>query len=633
MKLYAPLLVASALLLSAAQLLHAAGVLQNLTVEYRRTPLGIDVATPRFAWQMAATAGERGLAQSAYQLTVRDPRGDTAWDSGRIESSLAAAIPYAGKPLASATRYTWSVTVWDLKGAKLTASSWFETGLMDPSPDAPAWDGAKWIGGGGEDLVLYAPYLSIFDVSYAIAIAPGSSRASFVYAANDPRLMDRNKNIYQLQNAKDQSYIKLELDVAPLAAAPAGKAKLNVYRVGYQKSDSATTPFRTFEIGADILNAANRNAEHTVYLRSAFGLITVTIDGKSSLAAVGVPAPAPGPGGGGGAFGRTAPSGVNLNPAGSGGNYIAYGLLCDIGFSLDPGQNATFRNVQVRNNRAPNNVLFQENLAAAPYQGIYAKAGLPIRDGRFSLSGGAAGLFVVRDPSRNGNPLLRAAFKAAAKPIAQARLYVTARGIYEVYLNGKRIGDDYYNPGLTQYNITHLYQTYDVTPMVAAGPNALCAMLGEGWWSGLLSFGTIWNHFGDRQSLLAKLVITYKDGTADTLVTGDPAWKFSNHGPLVYGSLDNGEVYDATREAAVAGWTSAAYNDSKWKPASVVPLQGTTFSGSEPSRFGPPMPPFSFDRLRLVGQIGENAGVFKVLTAKSMKQPRPGVYVYDIGQN
>jgi alpha-L-rhamnosidase len=127
---------------------------------------------------------------------------------------------------------------------------------------------------------------------------------------------------------------------------------------------------------------------------------------------------------------------------------------------------------------------------------------------------------------------------------------VTARGIYEVFLNGKRVGDDYYNPGLTQYNITHMYQTYDVTSLVKAGENAMGAMLGEGWWSGLLSFGNIWNHFGDRQSLLAKLVVTYRDGSSDTIATNDRTWKYYAAGPLVYSSLDFGEVYDAARGCA-----------------------------------------------------------------------------------
>jgi alpha-L-rhamnosidase len=84
---------------------------------------------------------------------------------------------------------------------------------MDPAPDSSAWGGAKWIGGGTEDLVLYAPYLAIFDMTYALTIAPGSTHASFVYGANDSRLMDRNKNIYQIRAAKT-GYIKLELDIS-----------------------------------------------------------------------------------------------------------------------------------------------------------------------------------------------------------------------------------------------------------------------------------------------------------------------------------------------------------------------------------------------------------------------------------
>ena len=196
------------LLLGGIRLANAAAVIGNLQVEYRNTPLGIDVAQPRFSWQMAATAGERGYAQTAYQIEVRDPKGSVVWDTKRTESADSLGLKYGGNPLRAATRYSWTVTVWNQAGAKLAASSWFETGLMDPAPDSSAWGGAKWIGGGNQDLVLYSPYLAIFDVKYALTIAPGSTRASFVYGANDSRLMDRNKNIYQVESAKDQSYIK-----------------------------------------------------------------------------------------------------------------------------------------------------------------------------------------------------------------------------------------------------------------------------------------------------------------------------------------------------------------------------------------------------------------------------------------
>ncbi|MCC7176253.1 MAG: family 78 glycoside hydrolase catalytic domain [Bryobacterales bacterium] len=627
-------------LFSAVVQASAALVVQNLQVEYGPTPLGIDVAQPRFSWQMAATAGERDQAQSAYQIQVREPGGKVVWDTGRVESPVSLGIRYAGSPLQAATRYSWTVTTWTQPGARLTASSWFETGLMDPAPDSSAWGGARWIGGGNEDLVLYAPYLVIFNASYAVAIAPGSTRASFVYGANDSRLMDRNKNIYQLQNGRDQSYIKLELDISAVDGTPDGRAKLHVYRAGYQETDTPTKPLRTFDISAGVINNANKHAEHVVAFRSAFGQIGISIDGNTSFAgAAAQPSRGGGPGGPPAGFGgRGGPANsVNLNPAGLGWDYLPFGMLCEMGFSVDPGQNATFRDVTIRNSRAPGNILFREDLTAAPYQGVYASAvtpgsGFSVAGGRYVLSGGARGVFVVRDPSRNSAPMLRTTFKTSGKAVRSARLYVTARGIYEVYLNGSRVGTDYYNPGLTQYNITHMYQTYDVTSLVKAGENAIGAMLGEGWWSGLLSFGDIWNHFGDRQSLLARLVITYRDGSSDTVVTDPLTWKYFGGGPLVYGSLDFGEIYDAARESAVDGWTTAGYDDSRWKSAVVVPLKGATFSGTEAGRGGAGVP-FTFDKLSLIGQVGDNAGVFRTLTAKSVREVRPGVYVYDMGQN
>ncbi|HLK64723.1 MAG TPA: family 78 glycoside hydrolase catalytic domain [Bryobacteraceae bacterium] len=629
------ILIAVSILLSSLAQANAAVVIQNLEVEYRTTPLGIDVPQPRFNWQMATTAGERGYEQTAYRIEVKDPKGNPAWDSKRIQDSASLGIQYAGIPLKPATRYSWSVTVWDQTGATRSSSSWFETGLMDPVPDSGAWAGAKWIGGGNEDLVLYAPYLAIFDGKYSLAIAPGSTRASFVYGANDSRLMDRNKNLYQIQSAKDQSYIKLEFDISAVDGTPGGKARLNVYRAGYKDTDSPSQPLRTFDLSTELIDNANKNAEHTIEFRSNFGQIAISIDGKTSLTGTVAQPPAGPPGGGFGGRGGGA-NAVNLNPVGSGGNFIPFGMLCDMGFSVAPGQNATFRDVTVRNNRAPNHILFLEDLAASPYRGIYADAvaansGFSVAGGRYVLAGGANGVFLVRNPSRNSTPMLRTTFKTSGKAVESGRLYVTARGIYEIFLNGKRVGDDYYNPGLTQYNVTHFYQTYDVTSMIKSGDNAIGAMLGEGWWSGLLSFGNIWNHFGDRQSLLAKLVVTYKDGSSDIVATNPQTWKYYSGGPVVYSSLDMGEIYDAARERAVEGWTTAAYSDVKWKSAAVVPLAGTTFSGTEGGRGA--QVPFTFYKLSLLGQIGDDAGVFRVLTAKSVKEVRPGVYVYNLGQN
>ncbi|MBE0660065.1 MAG: family 78 glycoside hydrolase catalytic domain [Bryobacteraceae bacterium] len=629
----APFLAA---LLAFCALAHGAVGIRNLTVEYRPAPLGIDVDQPRFGWQLHATANERGVAQSAYQIVVKDPSGTVVWDSNRTAASAAVGIRYAGSALKGATRYNWTVTSWTQTGAKLTASSWFETGLMDPKPGSAAWGGAQWIGGGDGDLVLYSPYLAVFDANFAVTIAPGSTRAGFVYGANDSRLMDRFKNIYQIQSGKDESYIKLELDISGVNGSDAGRARLHVYRVGYKNTDRADTPLKTFDVVTGIINQANKHAEHVIGFRSAFGNIVLTIDGSAAFTGAASAPAAGGPQGGPpvmGMGGRGAANSVNLNPMGSGGNYLPFGMLCDMGFAVPAGQKASFRNLTVRNSRLPGNVLFREDLNG-DYRGIYAGAQrLWVSGGSYIVEGGGLGSLIVRDPSRNSMPMLRTTFRASNKTIAQARLYVTARGVYEVFLNGKRVGEDYYNPGLTQYNITHLYQTYDVTGMVKAGGNAMGAMLGEGWWSGLLSFGTIWNHFGDRQSLLAKLVITYKDGTTENVVTDPRTWKYYGNGPVVYSSLDFGEVHDAAREAAVELWTTSAYNDSRWKSAVEAPLAGTTFSGVEQGRGMAQSTPFTFDRMKLTAQIGDNAGVFQTLTARSVKQVRPGVWVYDLGQN
>jgi len=607
----------------------------QLRVEYRDTPLGIDVKAPRFSWQMQLPPGRRGVSQDAYQIVVTAPDGAKTWDTGKVRGGVSLAIPYDGSALAPTTRYRWSVTVWDQDGATSTESSWFETGLMNPDPALSAWDGATWIGGGDEDLVLYSQYLSIFDVAYTVAIAEGSTRAGFVFGANDARLMDRNKNIHQLEAGRDESYIMLELDVSAVDASASGLARLSVYRVGYQASDSREKPFHTFQILPSVVNQSNAHAPHQVQVRSVFGEVSVTLDGNESFARK----PESGEEPRRPSFGRPAPGeSVNLNPNGRGGDYITYGMLCDLGFAVPAGQKAAFWDVAVTNNRAPHATLFRERLDGAGYDGIYAArartpgSGLRVEGGRYQLDGGTTGAFVVADPSHNSTPMLRTEFTTRETPIRDARLYVTARGIYEMHLNGSRVGERHFTPGLTQYNKTQMYQTYDVTPLVRNGRNALGAMLGEGWWSGLLSFVPIWNHFGDRQSLLAKLVVRYEDGSTDVVTSNPREWRYFSGGPVVYSSLDMGEVYDARRESATAGWDTAGYDDRAWESAREVPLAGTAVVGPVTDRFGRTSD-FSYDHLQIVGQIGDSPEVFEILTAKSVQEVRDGVYVYDMGQN
>lgn len=601
--------------------------LTGLKVEYSSTPIGIDVEKPRFSWQMAAEDNQRNVYQSAWQIIVTDKEGKITWDSRKNEGSVSIGIEYGGTPLKARTRYNWKVTVWDQSGLSNTSESWFETGLMNTG--ISAWSGAQWIGGRDEDLVLYSHYLSVFTVGYEIQLDrnSASTRASLILGANDNRLLDRNMNKFGISSPENGHYIKLELDISNVDGTETGLAKLNIYRVGYHPSDTPGKALFSLDIPSASVNDSNKYHSHQIRLESVFGTFTLFVNGTRLYA------------GGGEQQGRPAiGGGINVNPSGNGGDYIAFPMLADIGFSADAGQKASFSELTVLNYRKPSNILFKEDLSTEEYTGIFSEtAGAPngfsVTSGAYHLNAGKSGLLIVADPSRNSMPILRSEFPTKQGSIASARLYVTARGIYEMYLNGLRVGNDYFNPGLTQYNITHMYQTYDVTDMIVpGGRNAMGAMLGEGWWSGSYTFtGGNWNYFGDRQSLLAKLVITYSDGTEEIVTTNDREWSYFNKGPVVYGSFFQGEVYDARREDDIRGWNKAGFDDSRWPKPVQVPLEGTAFLGAITGMGGGGS--LNYDRLSIVGQIGENAKIIKTITAQSIKEVRPGVFVYDMGQN
>lgn len=601
-------------------------LLTSLKVEYTDTPIGIDVVKPRFSWQMTATDGKRGVFQTAYQILVTDQDGTLTWDSGKNETGVSLGIEYNGIPLKPTTRYNWKVSVWDQSGKRYTDESWFETGLMNP--DISAWSGAQWIGGGSDDLVLYSHYLSVFTVEYNIQLDSGSTstKASFILGANDERLLDKNLNVFGVSSNKNEHYIEIELDISHVDGSENGLAKLNIYRKGYHPSDSNSKPLFSLDIPSESIKLQNKYQSHQVRLESIFGNFTLYVNGTRLVSAGSQPSRSFGGGG------------INVNPAGNGGDYIAFPMLADIGFLINEGQKASFSEVIVRNYRKPSNILFKENLLSQPYSGIFSDAaanvkGFEIASGAYQLDARNGKLLITADPSRNSMPLLRTEFQTKQGSIKKARLYVTARGIYEMYINGKRIGEDYFNPGLTQYNVTHLYQTYDVTEMIKPDSrNAMGAMLGEGWWSGNYTFsGVNWNYFGDRQSLLAKLVITYNDESEEIFTTNERDWKYFNGGPVIYGSLFQGEVYDARKEEDVRGWNMAGYDDSKWKKVNEVPLSGTAFVGTVTGMGG--QGSLNYDHLSIVGQIGENARIVTTLKAQSYKEVRPGIFVYDMGQN
>lgn len=163
------------------------------------------------------------------------------------------------------------------------------------------------------------------------------------------------------------------------------------------------------------------------------------------------------------------------------------------------------------------------------------------------------------------SPMLRRDFNVAGK-VASARLYVTSKGLYEIELNGTKVGDQVLTPGWTAYDSRIQYQTYDVAGLLKPGANAIGAMLGDGWYRGFLAFQGQRNSYGKKLALCAQLRITYADGKEE-LVTTDAGWKAAT-GALLVSDIYNGETYDSRLEKK--GWSQAGYAATDWKPVTVI---------------------------------------------------------------
>ncbi len=211
----------------------------------------------------------------------------------------------------------------------------------------------------------------------------------------------------------------------------------------------------------------------------------------------------------------------------------------------------------------------------------------------------------------NPVPLFRKEF-LIEKKIRRARVYVSGLGYYELRLNGQRVGDEVLDPGWTTYAKRVLYSTYDVTDQLKPGHNALGVMLGNGWFNliPLRLFGRI--NLRDQLTVgepraIMQLVVDFTDGTSQTTVT-DESWKVGA-GPILRDSVYLGEVYDARKEQP--GWDQPGFDDSGWAQA---------ISATQP--LGP-----------LRAQSAPPIRVTRTLKPVKLTEPKPGVWIFDLGQN
>jgi hypothetical protein len=197
-----------------------------------------------------------------------------------------------------------------------------------------------------------------------------------------------------------------------------------------------------------------------------------------------------------------------------------------------------------------------------------------------------------------------------AKPIRRATIYICGLGQFELHLNGQKVGEDVLQPGWTNYRKTCLYVAYDLTDQVKQGENAVGVILGNGmYYSSKVRYVKLTDNFGPLK-LIAQLHLDYTDGTSDVIGT-DSSWKTALS-PITFNNIYGGEDHDAQLEQP--GWDKPGFDDQEsWAACEEVNGPGGELRGS--SHSAPPI------------------RVAQVLPSKSVTEPVPGTFVYDLGQN
>ncbi|MDC7287522.1 glycoside hydrolase family 78 protein [Blautia schinkii] len=581
--------------------------LTNLKVEGKNNPMGVDTAAPVFAWQMASDA--IGASQVNYQITVEKAAdGTQVWDSGKVESGNSVDISYEGEALEPCTGYNWTVSVEDNEGNVLTGTSFFETSKL--STELDTWEGAQWIG--ADELSLDAAASTLFDITTKVQIPEGSTKASVVFGADDFRY---NNELFNLYQKAGENYFRMELDVAN-AGTEEGVA-INIYRVGFFENDTPDKPYMTINLANnpntnlnELITAENKNAEHELELSMSTCTLTVTIDGTAVITGEKTDD----------FTGESSPTtDIGLADWGS-SDVMSVPNLNSIGFSAEPGETAVFTDFELQNPGNGTGTLFGEQ-AGATYSIWEGKDGVSVEGNKITVDGGESGILAYADPSYASEPYVRTEF-SLKDDIQSARLYLAFQGIGDFYINGDEVApEEWFKQGSMEFRDEIGYNVYDVTDYVASGENAMGAVMGEGWWTGHAQTydDKIYNYYGDKEALLANLVVTYGDGTTDVITSNEDTWQYYGDGPVRLASIFEGERYDATKEAAVEGFATVEYDEAAagWRAAQAVETRAA-FAGQD-----------------LVVREDEEVHVIRELDAELVGETKEGSgsFIYDFGEN
>ncbi len=491
--------------------------LYDLLCEDMRDPIGVDALNPTFSWKMSSDV--LGQKQTAYQIIVKSPDGATVWDSGKVATDDSVDIPYAGNALSASTRYTWDLTVWDKDDKGYAAYASFETGIFGKEGFA----GASWISCGDAYLSDVAEYT--IDFEYIL------TKNNFGVCFNI--VNDGNMYMWQINTQESGgSKVHLRPHVRKNGVWTAFGGNIDI------------TEALGFTKGSEMLGKA-------MHMR-------LTVDGQTVITEI-------------------APVGTALKEV---NRYDLSGALnlYSFGFRLagTAGESVKIDNIIVAD--MAGNTIYENDFSSAE-AGLFRTTGgsSAIQGGKLTFSPNSSGESLSCPQLGSGGlPAFRKTFTLKGKP-ASAKLYTSGLGVYESYINGERVGRlladgtiEYHElkPGASEVADRKYYSSYDVTHMLTEGSEqVIAAEMASGWWSGEIS-----GNGGAAEAYLAKLILTYEDGTTEVIVT-DTTWMTSRASSVTYADIYGGEDYDARIDRS---WINPGYQtDDAWSPATI----NTAFNG------------------------------------------------------
>lgn len=539
----------------------------DFTICGSKNAVVIDEKNPDFSWKMISD--KNNVMQKSYRIIVGTKNGnDAMWDSGEVFSDNSVNVIYDGKPLFPCTEYCVKIIVKNNYDEYAEYETEFETAFL--CDDISAWNGAEFIG--SPEYYVCSEALGIFSIESELTI-DGSGRAGIIFGADDYRLENKELNEILIEG---ENYCLVCVHKTNFTN------NIEVFRVGYSKDDKKNIPLKVFNIPKEA-----ENFSYKLKLDVTGNCVNINVNNVF--------------------VGR-----VQLNPLGD-NDVTTFPHLGNIGYYAENSTKVHFDGIKCRFIREPSNVFFESD----------TENGIDI----FSDDN----TFLKRKPDCHALPMLRKNFNASDK-IKKARLYVTARGIYECRINGKAVSDEYFAPGASQFDRHLYYQVYDVTDLINEGENGIGFTLSSGWWSGSQTFVLgCYNLWGDKESVMAKLVVTYEDGKCDTIVTNADEWDYYGEGAYKFAGFFQGERLDGRELAEYYNFSMSDFASEKLKkPAVIIPsiipeydsLPGFFRKYPEMNRTSPTLTAKTNCTVKAVEEI----------SAVSVTSPANGVYIYDLGQ-